>query len=257
MGNKYRLGQTDYISPKEMRANTDKSTLRSNYFIQHLDRVFKESTVNELIERFFIRNSKKIEHATVFPQIDAHGRIRTAKIIRYKEDSFNRTGKISWVHNWLNRPFTLKQCFFGLHQMKSECVLDNPGRFSIGIVESEKTAVILEGIKIEHGILKDTIWLAAGQQNGLNIDKMKPLKDFSIRLYPRVSENSNVYNAWKAKASEFENEGFDVYVSTTLENEATAEQKKQRWDFADFILKSNKSKRDAPNPADGDGSKGF
>lgn len=73
----------------------------------------------------------------------------------------------------LLKNFNLSQCFFGEHQLAKE-----PAAKDIAIVESEKTAIIATVY------LPDFIWLAAGQLNGLTLEKFKPLAGRRITLSP-------------------------------------------------------------------------
>ncbi len=81
---------------------------------------------------------------------------------------------IQWVHSvakW--KDFNLQQCFFGLHQ------IGNCADKTIGMVESEKTAILL------NAIYSQVIWLASGGMS-LSIQNFEVLKNRKIMLYPDV-----------------------------------------------------------------------
>lgn len=227
-----------FISPEVYGKKLNRYT--QNNFVSHLRKLFATETVHRLIERFFIGTSGKYPNATLFPQIDNEQNIRTAKIMLYYSDRFNRAkingkAKIAWLHTEI-KEFNLKQCFFGLHQIQLSPVFRNPDSFTIGIVESEKTAVVLTGLQFEHNRLPNMILLAAGQLNGLNIEKMKPLKTFKIILFPDLSKKGTAFELWKEKAAEFKEQGYNISVSDLLEKQATPEQRADGFDLADYII---------------------
>ena len=117
--------------------------LVQNNLIEYLYSIFDDETVGNLSERFNIGSSKYWKGSTVFWQIDEKEKVRSGKIILYDKTSGKRTKNITWVHSVLKlKKFNLKQCLFGLHQ------LNNFPDHIIGIVESEKTAIIISGISL-------------------------------------------------------------------------------------------------------------
>ena len=93
--------------------------------------------------QFYIGTSKRWPGATIFWQIDLAGRIRTGKIMLYNPQSGKRVktpyNHIDWVHKQLKQGH-FAPCLFGLHQLRGA-----PKDQVVGLVESEKTAVIASG----------------------------------------------------------------------------------------------------------------
>lgn len=207
-----------YIDPKIFAASLKK--YEENNFIKYLDSIFDFSTVNDLINIYKIGTSKRYNgNATVFWQIDRFNNIRTGKIIKYDESGHRIKGKNNWVHSVLNlENFVLKQCLFGEH------LLPHCTSCKVGIVESEKTAVILQAK------LPELIWLASGGADGINQEKVKALKGREVILFPDASEGGRIFKKWEQKAKQF---GFEI--SDYLEQYATDLQKSKGIDIADFV----------------------
>lgn len=142
---------------------------------------------------------------TIFWQIDINGKVRTGKVMQYGPDGHRIKGeqdRITWMHTLLKRDkvipqeFEATQCFFGEHLLSIY-----PNRM-VGIVESEKTAVIMTLVR--PGI----IWLACGGKNGLNGEKMAVLKGRNITLHP----DADAISEWEEKAARFRELGYDISV---------------------------------------------
>jgi hypothetical protein len=206
--------------------------LKQNNFIEYLFNIFDERIVIEITERFRIGTAKHWNGATVFWQIDEKHNIRSGKIILYDGLTGKRTKNITWVHSVLKIPdFNLKQCLFGLHQIN-----DYPDHI-IGIVESEKTAVIMTGLSKKENIVKNYIWMATGGLNMLNEDLLLPLKNFKIVLYPDlgVHELKNPYLIWLNKCNTFKEKGYKITTSSILEGIGNYDDKLKGCDLVDFL----------------------
>lgn len=166
---------------------------------------------------------------TVFWYIDVNGRVRSGKYIKYKENgkrykSHESSISIMWEHTFKDRfgarypDFNFVQCFFGEHLL-----LSNP-KMKVGIVESEKSALI------SSLFLPDYLWLACGSKNGLSKEKCEVLKNRSVTLFPDYGAESE----WKAKAKDF---GFNI--SNRLEQLAIKYNMEKGIDIADVLLDSN------------------
>lgn len=191
-----------------------------NNFIKYLDSLFDFETVNNLINLYRIGTSKRYGGgSTVFWQIDRYNKIRTGKIIQYDKNGHRAKGKNNWVHSVLNlKDFVLKQCFFGEH------LLPHCPDCKVGIVESEKTAIILQAK------LPEILWLASGGADGINPEKVRALKDREVILFPDASNEGRIFKKWEQKARQF---GFEI--SDYLERNATELQKAKGVDIADFV----------------------
>jgi hypothetical protein len=100
---------------------------------------------------------------------------------------------------------------------------------TIGIVESEKTAIIASAF------LPDLIWLATGGAENLNKEKVALLSGRNVILFPDTSKDGHIYQKWKEKGSKF---GFET--SDYLEIHTNDEQKADGLDIADFLKNENK-----------------
>ncbi len=153
----------------------------------------------------------------------------------YDKTTGKRTKNITWVHSVLKlKNFNLKQCLFGLHQLN-----DFPNHI-IGIVESEKTAIIMSGISLQKNILENYIWLATGSLNMLKEELLTPLKNRKIVLYPDLGQNKtkngSPFKQWSEKCLFLKNKGFNIRVSSLLENIATDDEILNGFDVADFVV---------------------
>ena len=113
------------------------------------------------------------------------------------------------------------QCLFGEHLLKMY-----PDKV-VALVESEKSALIASGVYPEY------IWLATGGKSQLSIDKLKVLKGRTVIMFPDVDG----YEYWKNKAKDVEVIGCKVVVSDLLENNATDEDRANKIDLADWLVR--------------------
>jgi len=210
----------------------------TNHFVKYLIDLFGVEVAGKLVSQYFIGNSKhqftrkdfpdyKSEKgATVFWQIDTHGKVRTGKIMLYSpfngkriKEPFNH---VTWVHSLLKTPvFELKQCLFGEHLLIDK---SKP----VAIVESEKTAIIASIY------LPQFIWLAVGSLSNLNAEKCQVLKGRQVTLFPDL----NGFEKWSIKAKELSHITFFI-VSDLLERKANEAERKQGLDLADFLIRFN------------------
>jgi len=209
--------------------------LVQNNFIEYLYSIFEGETVGIISERFNIGTAKYWNGATVFWQVDNHQKVRSGKIILYDKATGKRTKNITWVHSVLKlKNFNLKQCLFGLHQ------LNNFPNHIIGIVESEKTAIIMAGISLQKNILKNYIWMATGSLNMLKEELLTPLKSRKIVLYPDLginkTKNGSPFEQWNEKCLFLKKKGFNIRVSSLLENIATDDEILNGFDIADYVV---------------------
>lgn len=196
----------------------------TNNFVKFLIDLLGAEVTSELISRYFIASSKYWNGATVFWQIDGHGKIRTGKIMLYNASTGKRikepSDHISWAHKALRQPeFELKQCLFGEHLLIDK---SKP----IAIVESEKTAAIASVY------LPQFIWLAVGSLTNLTADKCSVLKGRIVTLFPDL----NGFEKWRDKARQLSNITTFI-VSDLLERKATDVEKSSGLDLADYLIR--------------------
>ena len=207
---------------------------KQNNFVQFLKTIFSETEVKKAILNYLIGTSKKWNGATTFWQIDNNEKVRHGKIMLFNSETGkrikNKDGKslINSVRSVLKlENFNLYQCLFGLH------LVNETNTKTIGLVESEKTAVIMSLFK------PDYVWLATGSKGGLKYDFLKPIKDFKIIAFPDKSE----YNYWLQKSIELNSFGFKIVVSDWLELQPDFE---TGTDLADVYI--NEVKNIEPQP---------
>lgn len=211
------------------------SSYKSN-FVRFLFEILTDSQIKSIVEKYAIGATKNQE--VIFWQIDIQSKVRTGKIMQYNPETGKRikheSGAIDWVHNKLKKSgtlpedYNLQQCFFGEHLL----VLHPEA--TVCIVESEKSALI------SAAIFPDEIWLAAGNINGLSVDKCQILKDRTVLLYPDL----NAFSKWKEKSIQLEKEcNCTIKISDLLEKEATPKAKALGLDVADFMINQLKNKK--------------
>jgi len=199
-----------------------------NNFVQWLNTLFGNEITSELIARYHIGTSKHWPGANIFWQIDKQGNIRSGKIMLYNSVTGRRIKEpykyITWVHKVLRLPdFELKQCLFG------EQLLNQYPASSVGIVESEKTAIIASVY------LPQLIWLATGSLNNLNAEKCKVLTGRKVILFPDL----NAFDKWNTKRGELSKliPGINLKISHLLQTKASEADKEKGLDLADYLLR--------------------
>lgn len=207
---------------------------RNNTLIEYFFNLFDWKTICNTVDKYFIGCTK--DRAVVYPQIDANGIVRTAKIQQYNPETGKRikdqSNSIGWLHSKLKYKgllpdsFELKMCLFGEHIIRSEKYKGMP----VGIVESEKSALIAAAC------MPNIIWMAAGALDWLNVNKLSPLKDRKIILYPDTSTTGNAFNKWAKIAKEARRSGYNITVSTMLESKCTEEEKAKGYDLWDYLI---------------------
>jgi hypothetical protein len=131
----------------------------------------------------------------------------------------------------LPEDFSLQQCFFGEHLLTLY-----PDK-SVAIVESEKSALIASAL------IPNMIWLAAGNINGLSVEKCKVLKNRNVFLYPDLG----AFEKWSLKAEELQEQyNCKITVSKLLEDEATDTDRTNGLDIADYIITELTTKKTTP-----------
>ena len=154
----------------------------------------------------------KLGHAvngmTIYWQIDEHQKVRTGKMMRYKNDGHrDRESKygFDWIHSALIRRGPSKYydpdkqecrpCFFGLHLLNAYKVKNVEQ--AVCIVESEKTAIIMATL---WGNNTNQVWMACGGLENLSREKLKPIIEQHRRiiLYP----DRDGIEKWRQKAEQ-------------------------------------------------------
>jgi hypothetical protein len=220
-----------------------------------LRRHFGVAVADRLLQRFNIGTSGRWPGACVFWFIDEHQRIRGGQIklfddtfhtVKYEVKDGERRSRTTWVHSayarrcdqqnlpypdWLTAYLDERNdvqkspCLFGLPQLVTA-----PADQPVAIVEAPKTAIIATPY------FPDFIWLAVGALSYLNADRLAPLRGRKIELFPDLSKDGSAFERWNRVAGDLLAQGFQITVSTYLEDNATVQEREAGLDLADFLL---------------------
>lgn len=193
----------------------------NNHFVRFLYSLFPEPTVLNVLKRYHVGTANLWEGAVVFWQVDVDGKIHDGKIMLYDVATGHRADKVSWTHSVMKmKDFVLEQCFFGEHLLVDK-------HKPIAIVESEKTAIIASLF------MDDFIWLASGGKDGCFNRRKHVLRGRKVVLFPDLKATA----AWQKKADAMNDDGILTEVSTFLEEHASADEREQGLDIADYIIR--------------------
>jgi hypothetical protein len=226
-----------------------------NTFAQLLQKHFGTSVAADLLRRYEVGTSTYWPGATIFWQRDELGRVRGGQVVLYDEtghtvkrqDSTGHTKRCTtWVHSaykahcrknnkaqpaWLAAYLdpaseTPKSpSLYGLAQLAMA-----PADTAVAIVESTKTAIICTPY------LPAFTWLATGGLTYLNAERLRPVKQYALTLYPDTSPAGTAYQSWCEKGEELRHAGFRIRVADVLERQASNAQKEAGFDLADLLL---------------------
>lgn len=118
--------------------------------------------------------------------------------------------------------------YFGEHLLKDL----NPDNSVIGIVESEKTALILSVA------YPSVTWIATGSISNLTPERFAPYFGFNCTIYP----DRDGYDKWKDKAKALALQGYKVKVDTTILTYPGS----PKDDLADIVLRSKNGTQEQP-----------
>lgn len=226
-----------------------------NQFARLLSRHFGHTLAGSLVKRFNVGTSGRWPGACVFWYIDERQRIRGGQIklfddtfhtVRYVIKAGQKRSRTTWVHSsyarrcderkqsypdWLTAYLDERNevqkspCLFGLPQLLNADA-DQP----IALVEAPKTAII------STPYFPGFIWMAVGALSYLNAERLAPLRGRRIELFPDLSTDESAFDRWNRIANELLAQGFQVTVSTYLEDNATDAERAAGADLADFLL---------------------
>lgn len=200
-----------------------------NNFVSFLKSTFGESLTMQAVEAYKIGTSTARTGANVFWYVDAENRVRGGKIMLYDPETGRRQNFFSWSHSRLKlEGYNFKPCLFGEHLLKTY-----PSK-SVGIVESEKTAIIASLV------FPELIWLASGGKEGLSHAKLQSLRNRNVFLFPDLTKPGDTKNCFDQWTKEIErNKGIIpgyFQVSDFFEKRASEAEKEAGLDLADYIL---------------------
>jgi hypothetical protein len=212
--------------PKHLMAGTlTEESLSEDNLVEYIRTGIRWDTiqrkrVEEMIGLYDVGHGK--HGHTIFWQIDERGRLRTGKMMKYREDGHrDKEAKwnFDWIHATLSRhwdaerqemtdepPYPFPQLydpskqearitFFGLHLLnrwKSKGIEQ-----TVCIVESEKTALLMA---IAYGNNASQVWMACGGLEMISRERLQPIIDAKRRiiLYP----DRDGIDKWRIKAEQ-------------------------------------------------------
>ena len=161
-----------------------------NTFIDFLLTLFDSPKVAAAVERYFIGGDSQCR--TIFPNIDTEGRCVGGAVIPYLVNGHRDKSKgASNIHAELRRkdktyPTQADQVLFGSH------LLRHYPTASVGVVESQKSAVILSIIYPE------IVWVATAGMLNFNERLLAPIYDRNVVCYP----DFNGVQEWTERAKQ-------------------------------------------------------
>jgi hypothetical protein len=199
--------------------------------------------VDEVCELYHVGTSKHWPGATAFWQVDTELKVRQVKVMLYdpgtgrrdKEKGAYFAGKSILKSKGISDP-ELKQCFFGEHQLSKDT-----GR-TVGIVESEKTAILMSLFTLM-GKAPSFLWLATGGKNGCKWtapEVFEVLAGRTVILYPDLG----AFKDWQFNSYHLTE--CSVTVSDLIEKNATPEDREGGLDIADYFLRIWQREKNRP-----------
>lgn len=221
-----------YISDIQLTATQEKS--RETALYAFLASEFEPEEVLRVFEAYRIGGSKFVTsdgfRAVSFPYIAADGRCIDCKLFHISpKDGSRKTAPPlkSWSNGSLQSSWALAEmkqnhrrapwCNFGDHLLRERPTAP------IGIVESEKTALILAIV------YPQIIWTAVGSLNNLNPGRCQQYFNRKVTIYP----DRDGLQAWRNKAQELAKQGFNISIDTTTERHPGS----PKDDLADIVLR--------------------
>ncbi len=196
-----------------------------------------EQSTLQLDDYLIGRSSIDNKSGCIFLQKDIGGNFRTGKIMAYDPitGKRKRDEKFApkWIHNEMPKPFNYQQCFFGEH------LLAKYKNKVVGIVESEKTAVIAAVY------IPEIVWLATGGISGVKWTDPKVntvLENRTVILIPdfgyyNKSKGVTCFEYWSSCAETIRNQTMcNINVSRVLEDQLEESTREQGLDIADFLI---------------------
>ena len=222
--------------------------------------------VEEMIGLYDVGHGK--HGHTIFWQIDERGRLRTGKMMKYREDGHrDKEAKwnFDWIHATLSRhwdaerqemtdepPYPFPQLydpsrqeaqitFFGYHLLNHWKRKDIDQ--TVCIVESEKTALLMA---IAYGNHAKQVWIACGGLEMLTRERLQPIIDQRRRIiiYP---DRDGIKN-WQQKAEQLHYDR--LAIDTRPVTEWWKPQDGEKADIADVVIRMINESRELTTIAD-------
>ena len=253
---------------KRMNDLCHKSRSDRNNLARWLCTQFPEEQVAEVLARY--RTGSTRDGRIIYWQIDEHGQVRAGKVMAYDLDGHRmKDGKrnVCWVHSMKIDGIRFDemlapQCLFGLSLLNTEHTdlttdytdfsdslhdgsstpqeenpcnprnlwSNSPWSEKIGVVESEKTALIMSLV------CPDKVWLATGGKANFKESMLAPLIGLEVAVYP----DADALHDWYTRAVEMNRTlGTHLHIPTGYYNLMDHDEaRREGWDLADVVLSS-------------------
>ena len=223
-----------------------------NQFARLLTAHFGAGVAKDLLRRHEIGTSAHWPGACVFWLRDERGRVRGGQVVLFDADGHTvkqvrPDGTLkrctSWFHTALRQVLDRRKephpdwlIAYDLHGNKSPCLfglaqaMQAPSTRIVAVVEAPKTAVLGAGFFPQY------TWVAVNALSYLNAQRLAPLKNRHILLFPDASLEGRAFQRWQTKAQELQKAGFKINVSDYLEQHTSEEQQATGYDLGDLLL---------------------
>ena len=206
-------------------------------FAVYLTTLFGFEKACKALKKYFVGRSRNDNgKACIFWRMDKDQKVRTGKIMAYDPDTGKRRKDINptWVHNQLKNEFHYHLCFFGEH------LLSGSPDATVGIVESEKTAIIASIF------MPEMVWLATGGNSGckwLEYSVYKALANRAVLLSPDFAYFNKItgktcFKEWTERA-DYIQDRLDCTITalSVLEKNIPEVQRANGFNIADMLVK--------------------
>lgn len=200
----------------------------TNTLFRYLSGVFGRSRVAEAFEAYRVGTTRAGD--AIWWQIDTMGRVRSGKIMRYKEDGHrDKNTPPTWTHTKLMRSgrlsqdYQLTQCLFGEHLLTDT-------KKVVCLVESEKTAII------GSICLNSCVWVACGGASNLN-GRFQSLKGRKVVVYADI----DAVGQWSEAVEVARAQGYDITIDGQMTKLATDEDRRTKIDVGDLLIRCNEA----------------
>lgn len=220
-----------FLCDEEILLESLHSQTRTSHLFDFFLQYFEINKVEKVFQKYLVGISNCWERSTIFWQIDQSKKIRCGKIMQYNSRSGRRDKfKFKWIRN-TDDTTEMRQVFFGVH------LIDYFKNYKIGIVESEKTALLCDLFFDEK-----IVWISSGGLQGISEKKFKDLIGKEVILFPDLSAKDSKNPAIELWTNQAKIIGkklrIDIKINNYLEFFANEVERENQYDLADFIIKT-------------------
>ena len=251
---------------EKMRRACEQSQPWGSHLVTWLRTKFPREQVDAALKRYHVGGTP--DGATLWWQIDEQGRVHTGKAMQYNPLTGHRVKEQGFPVNWAHRmrrygepsDLIVPQCLFGLSLLNTEHTVlttdytdgtdykpdgnstpqgknpcnprnlwsNSPWSEKIGVVESEKTALIMSLVCPDH------VWLATGGKANFKEQMLAPLIGLEVAVYP----DADALHDWYTRAVEMNRTlGIRLYIPTGYYNLMDHDEaRREGWDLADVVM---------------------